>query len=115
HLDKPVAFLNIGGVANVTYIGADGNLLAFDTGPGNALLDDWMLQHAGQKYDDGGEVSASGTVDTDMLGALMSHPFFEALPPKSLDRNDFVSPLWQALPLEAGAATLLAFTVHSIA
>lgn len=115
HLDKPVAFLNIGGVANVTYIGADGSILAFDTGPGNALLDDWMLQHAGQEYDDGGKVAASGKVDSDMLGALMSHPFFEAPPPKSLDRNDFVSPLWQSLTLEAGAATLLAFTVHSIA
>jgi anhydro-N-acetylmuramic acid kinase len=114
NLDKPVAFLNIGGVANVTYIGTDGAIIAFDTGPGNALMDDWMLQHAGQKYDDGGKIAASGKVDEDILGALMSHPFFDVPPPKSLDRNDFVSPLWQGLTLAAGAATLSAFTAHSI-
>jgi len=114
NLDKPVAFLNIGGVANVTYIGTDGAIVAFDTGPGNALMDDWMLERAGRKYDDGGTIAASGKVDTDMLGALMAHPFFDAVPPKSLDRNDFVSPLWQGLTLEAGAATLSAFTVHGI-
>lgn len=114
HLDKPVAFLNIGGVANVTYIGTDGAIIAFDTGPGNALMDDWVLQHAGQKYDDGGKIAASGRADEEMVGALMSHPFFNAMPPKSLDRNDFVSPLWQGLTLETGAATLSAFTVRSI-
>lgn len=115
HLDKPCCFLNIGGVANVTYIGADGALLAFDTGPGNALIDDWMLSKAGQKFDRGGETAASGRADEDMLRQLLSHPFFDAAPPKSLDRNDFVSPLWQSLPLADGAATLSAFTVRSIA
>jgi len=113
-LEKPVAFLNIGGVANVTYIGADGTIIAFDTGPGNALMDDWMLQHTGRKYDDGGKTAAAGKADEEIVSALMSHPFFNAPPPKSLDRNDFVSPLWQNLSPEAGAATLSAFTVRSI-
>jgi len=114
HLDKPVAFLNIGGVANVTYVGADGNILAFDTGPGNALLDDWILQHTGKKFDAHGNIAAAGKADEAVLKNLMGHSFFNAVPPKSLDRNDFVSPLWQPLPLEAGAATLTAFTVQSI-
>lgn len=112
--DKPCCFLNIGGVANVTYIGADGALLAFDTGPGNALIDDWMLTKAGKKYDHNGEAAASGKIDTAVLDDLMAHPFFAARPPKSLDRNDFVSPRWQHLSLNDGAATLTAFTVQSI-
>lgn len=112
--DKPCCFLNIGGVANVTYIGTDGTLLAFDTGPGNALIDDWMLAKAGQKYDTNGAAAASGKVDTSVLDDLLSHDFFAARPPKSLDRNDFVSARWQHLSLNDGAATLTAFTVQSI-
>lgn len=112
--DKPCCFLNIGGVANVTYVAADGSLLAFDTGPGNALIDDWMLSKAGQKFDKNGEAAAAGKVDADVLAQLMAHPFFNAKPPKSLDRNDFVSPCWQHLPLNDGAATLTAFTVQAV-
>jgi anhydro-N-acetylmuramic acid kinase len=114
-LDRPVAFLNIGGVANLTYIDADGSILAFDTGPGNALLDDWMLEKAGHKYDAGGAAAARGAADADVLAQLMSHPFFAAKPPKSLDRNDFASGAWRGLSLENGAATLAAFTVAGVA
>lgn len=114
-LDKPCCFLNIGGVANVTYVGQDGALLAFDTGPGNALIDDWMLQKTGQKYDKNGEAAASGRIDETVLAGLLAHPFFNAPPPKSLDRNDFVSASWQHLPVNDGAATLTAFTVRAIA
>lgn len=113
--DKPVAFLNIGGVANVTYVGEDDAITAFDTGPGNALIDDWMLTHAGHKCDMGGETAARGAVDDAVLAKLMSHDFFSRKPPKSLDRNDFVSDIWNHLSLEDGAATLTAFTVASIA
>lgn len=114
HTGKPCCFLNIGGVANLTYIGADGGVLAFDTGAGNALIDDWMLAKAGKKFDRNGEAAASGRVDEEVVSALLTHPFFAAPPPKSLDRNDFVSNLWQALSTEDGAATLTAFTVRGV-
>ncbi len=110
--EKPLAFLNIGGVANITYVGE--TVIAFDTGPGNALIDDWMLKHTGQKHDNNGETAAKGTVDAAVLQQLMSHPFFSGLPPKSLDRNAFVSGAWKDLSLEDGAATLAAFTVAGV-
>ena len=114
HAEKPCCFLNIGGVANLTYIGEDGALLAFDTGAGNALIDDWMLAKTGKKYDNNGETAAAGRIDEKILADMLAHPFFTAPPPKSLDRNDFVSNLWQGLSLEDGAATLTAFTVRGV-
>jgi len=113
-LDKPVVFLNIGGVANVTYVGKDGELIAFDTGPGNALIDDWMLRKSGHKFDAEGKIALSGKVDRVLLNKLLSHPFFSVPAPKSLDRNAFVSQAWESLSLADGTATLAAFTVHSI-
>lgn len=112
--EKPVVFLNIGGVANITYIGAKGEMIAFDTGPGNALLDDWMLKKFGRRYDEAGRLSSRGTVNEGVLGELLSHPFFAAKPPKSLDRNAFVSEAWKDLSPADGAATLAAFTVGGI-
>ncbi len=114
-LEKPVAFLNIGGVSNVTYVGKDGELVAFDTGPGNALIDDWMLKKKGEKFDADGKTAAQGKVDPAVVQKLLSHPFFTQKPPKSLDRNDFVSDIWDKLSTEEGAATLTAFTVQGIA
>jgi anhydro-N-acetylmuramic acid kinase len=113
-LDKPVVFLNIGGVANVTYIGADGKLMAFDTGAGNALIDDWMLKNTGQNYDANGQTARRGTVNDAVLKQLLCHEFFSAPVPKSLDRNAFISPLWEGLSVEDGAATLAMFTVAAI-
>jgi anhydro-N-acetylmuramic acid kinase len=107
-------FLNIGGVANVTYVGANGELIAFDTGPGNALIDDWMLRKTGQKYDEGGKIALSGKVDEAILAQLLSHPFFSAKVPKSLDRDAFASSIYENLSTADGAATLAAFTVQSI-
>lgn len=112
-MDKPVAFLNIGGVANVTYVGHD--VIAFDTGPGNALIDDWVLEKTGKKFDADGAVAAGGKVDKSVLQKLLSHPFFSQKPPKSLDRNAFSSDAWQELSTEDGASTLAAFTAESIA
>lgn len=112
---KPVAFLNIGGVANVSYVGAKGELIAFDTGPGNALIDDWMLQKTGKALDKGGALAKTGKIDENLLQQLLAHPFFAAKPPKSLDRNAFVSDGWKNLSPADGAATLAAFTVQSIA
>jgi anhydro-N-acetylmuramic acid kinase len=112
--EKPVAVVNIGGVANVTWIGRDGALLAFDTGPGNALIDDWLQHHAGQSFDDGGATAASGRIDEAALTTLLTHDYFGWLPPKSLDRNAFNAEPVRRLSIADGAATLTAFTAASI-
>jgi anhydro-N-acetylmuramic acid kinase len=113
--ERPVVVVNIGGVANVTWIGRDGTLLAFDTGPGNALIDDWMLRRTGHAVDEQGSTAARGRVDEDALTALLIHPYFGLVPPKSLDRNAFSPYPVRHLSLEDGAATLTAFTAASIA
>jgi len=112
---RPVAVVNIGGVGNVTWIGRDGTLIAFDTGPGNALLDDWMLRHTGRAVDAEGSIAARGKVDDAALTALLTHDYFGRVPPKSLDRNAFSLEPVQHLSLEDGAATLAAFTATSLA
>ena len=112
---RPIAVVNIGGVANVTYIGSDETLIAFDTGPGNALLDDWMMKRAGVAYDRDGITAGDGKVDEAVLRFCLSHSFFSAAPPKSLDRNAFIWDVVEWMSLEDGAATLAAFTVASIA
>jgi anhydro-N-acetylmuramic acid kinase len=117
-LPKPVTVLNIGGVANVTWIGAGGELIAFDTGPGNGPLDDWSARHTGQAFDRDGLLARSGRIDQGVLHALLSHPFFRLSAPKSLDRLDFTRALEasgaNALAVADGAATLAAFTVEAI-
>ena len=116
-LETPLLVLNIGGVANVTYIGGDddADLLAFDTGPGNALLDDWLHRHTGESMDAGGRLSAQGSVDQDVLTSLLAHGYFSRPAPKSLDRDDFtLDPLAELWPA-SGAATLAAFTAATVA
>lgn len=113
-LDVPVAILNLGGVGNVTWVGA-GAPSAFDTGPGNALIDDWVKQEAGLPFDESGRLAASGRVDEAVLARLLDHPYFDLAPPKSLDRNDFGIADVAGLSLEDGAATLAAFTAASVA
>lgn len=112
---RPVAVLNIGGVANVTWIGRDGSLLAFDTGPGNALIDDWAERHAGEPVDRDGALARTGRIDEDVLAILLSHAFFDLKAPKSLDRNAFHSTAADRLSAVDGAATLTAFTAAAIA
>ena len=112
---RPSAFVNIGGVGNVTFIGSGGELLAFDTGPGNALINDWMMKHKGLTFDDGGKACFLGTISQPHLKAALGHPYFRQKPPKSLDRNSFASLNLNELSFENGAATLAAFTCHSIA
>ncbi len=116
-LDRPLLVVNIGGVANVTFIGADGALLACDTGPGNALLDDWMAARTGQAMDAGGRMAASGTPDAAVLRVLLADAFFAAPAPKSLDRQHFAATLGRIAHLSTadGAATLAAFTARAIA
>jgi anhydro-N-acetylmuramic acid kinase len=112
---RPLAFVNIGGVSNVTWIGADGDLLAFDTGPGNALLDDWMKHHTGSPRDEGGTKALSGRVDEAVIRQFLSHPFFAMPGPKSLDRNSFAAMSLEGLSVADGAASLVAVTARSIA
>jgi len=113
--EKPLVVLNLGGVANVTWIGETGEMLAFDTGPANALIDDWMQQTTGGKMDMDGRAAAAGVVDQAVLNHMLDHPYFEKQPPKSLDRGDFTLEKMPLLSIENGAATLTAFTVESIA
>ena len=113
--ERPIAVLNIGGVANVTWIGRGGELLAFDTGPGNAMIDDWMQRHRGVARDDGGALAAQGRVHDDYITQYLHHSHFGAPPPKSLDRNAFLLELVDGLSPADGAATLTAFTAAGIA
>jgi len=117
-VEKPLAVLNIGGVANVTFIGADGGLVAFDAGPGNGPLDDWIMRRTGAPFDRDGSVSHSGIADEEVLKRLLSHPYFARPAPKSLDRLDFAKALAEsgveALSVANGAATLVAFTARAV-
>ena len=159
-LEKPVLVVNIGGVANVTWIGADSEasrpsepsareaalhgerssaswehqkILAFDCGPGNALIDDWVFKHTKARCDEGGQLAAKGKPDRAAVEQFLADPFFDLPAPKSLDRNHFSSVIpaeagihlqrkvdssfrWNdvAWSLEDGAATLTAFTAAAI-
>lgn len=118
-LERPLAVLNIGGVANVTFVGADGTLLACDTGPGNGPLDDWAQCHLGTPFDRDGALAASGRTDAAVLARLLALPYFARPAPKSLDRLDFAAALaasgLDALAAADGAATLVAFLVEAVA
>ncbi len=116
---RPVAVLNVGGVANVTFVDGSGDPYACDTGPGNALLDDFMRERLGLPHDPSGENAAKGKVDEAALMRVLAHPFFKRKLPKSLDRNDFRA--WVAAQAGLagksvcdGAATLTAITAVSI-
>jgi anhydro-N-acetylmuramic acid kinase len=115
-LPRPLAVVNVGGVANVTWIGqAEGDVRAFDTGPGNALIDDWVERHGREPLDRDGALARAGRVDEAALARLLDNPYFERRPPKSLDRDDFSAAAVAGLSLEDGAATLTAFTAATIA
>lgn len=106
--------VNIGGVANITRIADDGTMIAGDTGPGNALLDDWVRARTGATMDVGGNLSASGRVNERALNALLSNPWFVRPLPKSLDRDAFSLGPVTNMSTEDGAATLVAFTSRTI-
>jgi anhydro-N-acetylmuramic acid kinase len=116
-LPLPAAFVNIGGISNVTFVpeGKAEGLVAFDAGPGNCLLDDWALLHTGEPMDRDAKLAMAGSVNREVLASLISHGFFREPPPKSLDRNTFTSDKVDNLSPEDGAATLTAFTVAGVA
>jgi anhydro-N-acetylmuramic acid kinase len=112
---KPVVVVNIGGVANVTWIGENGELLAFDTGPGNGPIDDWCVKRAGLRFDRDGALAAAGKVDRARVERFSEHRYFAKLPPKSLDRGDFNEAWAEGLSVADGLATLTRGTARAIA
>jgi anhydro-N-acetylmuramic acid kinase len=111
---RPVVFVNIGGISNLTFVGMDGNLVAYDSGPGNTLIDQWVEAHAGIPYDQGGMIASEGRVLADLAERYLANPFFAAVKRRSLDRNDFSPPTGADASLEDGARTLAHVTAAAI-
>ena len=121
-LSAPTAFLNLGGIGNVTTVDPripepdmPGAVFAFDTGPGCGLIDEWTNAHGAGRYDRDGMLAAGGTPSPTALDSLLQNPFFTVPPPKSLDRGAFSLDAVRDLPVADGAATLVAFTAQSVA
>ncbi len=114
---RPLALLNIGGVANITWIGTGGDLIAFDTGPGSALLDDWVSRcfDGAKSFDENGALAQSGRVHEDVVALFTGHSYFAVTPPKSLDRNSFSMDLVEGMSPQDGAATLTAMSAEAVA
>ena len=110
----PVVFVNIGGISNITYVPRDGDPVAFDTGPGNTLIDQWVSREGGVPFDSGGAIAAEGGVFSSVVERYLDNPFFEKPGPKSLDRNDFTLALVEGLELADGARTLAAVSAEAI-
>ncbi len=111
---RAVVFVNIGGISNITFIGSGGEIVAFDSGPGNTLIDQWVEAHAGIPYDQGGMIASEGRVDPDLANRYLSHAFFTDTVRRSLDRNDFRPPEGADASLEDGACTLAHVTAAAI-
>jgi len=123
HMELPVAVLNIGGIANVTWIGRSErsgediisfDIMAFDTGPGNVLLNEWAFKTTGQPCDVDGKLALAGKADFALAHKLLDDPFFRKHPPKSLDRNHFSFDAVAHLSKENAAATLTEFTAGAV-
>lgn len=112
---RPLAVLNIGGVANITYLDDGNDPIAFDTGPGNAPIDDLVRSRNGHTHDAEGAFAAKGKADEKLVTQILSNPFFEKAPPKSLDRAAFARLPLDNLSLEDAAATATAVVAASIA
>ena len=113
--EKPLTIVNIGGTSNVTWLGKEGEILAFDLGPGNGLLNDWMSEKARQAFDESGKTAARGHVHEDIIKTFFDSPYFSRKPPKSLDRLDYSKDIVRGLSLEDGAATLTEIAAIAIA
>jgi len=114
-IDKPIAVLNMGGVANLTWLGERRrDILAFDTGPANALMDDLIKYKTGKDYDFDGSFAAKGKVDEALIEKWLTHPYFEKQPPKSLDRDEWDVSVIYDYNVEDAVATLAQFTIQSI-
>lgn len=119
-LIEPVAFLNLGGVGNLTWLDPTApveDCMAFDTGPANGPIDDLMMARRGMARDEGGALAQSGTADSGVVDAALRHPYFRLPAPKSLDRSDFAGLADDVSRLSDAdaAATLVAIVAHSVA
>jgi len=120
--NENIAVLNIGGIANITWLGSDGSVTGFDTGPGNMIMDALMQQisHGEQRFDENGQLAASGSIDAALLEKLMQHPFLQQAPPKSTGREQFGDDIagqilnWPDISDADRLATACRFTVESI-
>ena len=113
-LPRPVCFLNLGGISNITYLGEGDFIFACDAGPANGLLNEWMFARRGVAMDEGGKAALNGKVHNEALDFWMNHDFFQQPGSKSLDRHSFdLSPI-QGLSVEDGAATLIAFAASAV-
>ncbi|MBX2834700.1 MAG: anhydro-N-acetylmuramic acid kinase [Micavibrio sp.] len=108
------AVLNLGGVSNITYVGEDDELIAFDCGPANALMDDYMRTHFDKDFDEGGAVALSGLVSQSVLDEFDASSYFKKPAPKSLDRNHWTLDIVKDLSSEDAMATLLAMGVWAV-
>ena len=113
-LNFPIAFINIGGISNLTFVGKDNELYAFDCGPGNGLIDQWMFLKTGSPMDRNGEAGLRGTVDEKIVNSYANHPFFSNKKPGSLDWRSFKPLLNDAISLEDGAASLSFITAYGV-
>ena len=111
---RAVVFVNIGGISNITFIGSAGDIVAYDSGPGNTLIDQWVEAHAGIPYDQGGMIASEGRVDKALADRYLAHAFFTDPVRRSLDRNDFLPPQGGEASLEDGARTLAHVTAAAI-
>lgn len=110
----PVCFVNIGGISNVTWIDRSGDPVAFDSGPGNALIDQWVQREAGLPFDENGQVASEGKTSAEIVARYLSSPFFDRPAPKSLDRGDFTLDRADGLELADGARTLASVSAAAI-
>jgi len=114
-IDKPIAILNLGGVANITWLGAERtDILAFDTGPANAPIDDLVKAKTGEAYDSNGSRALAGTHLQRLIDGWLDHTFFDQTPPKSLDRNQWDVSAVTEFELNDAIATLAQFGVQAV-
>ncbi|MGH6957351.1 MAG: anhydro-N-acetylmuramic acid kinase [Caulobacteraceae bacterium] len=113
-LHTPMAVLNLGGVANLTLIRSDGELEAFDTGPGVGMIDRLVQDRTDGRCDEDGALARAGEAHDRALAAYLGHPYFQLRGPRSLDRHDFSLDRVSPLSLEDAAATLTAFAAEAV-
>lgn len=122
-MELPIAILNIGGIANVTWIGRsestshdlmDLDIMALDTGPGNVMLNEWAFNHTGADSDLDGKMALAGKADMSVVESMLQNSYFTKRPPKSLDRNHFSSEPVARMSKEDGAATLVEFVAGAV-
>ena len=113
---KPLVVVDIGGISSITFVGENGELIAFDAGPGNAAINEWVNKHGGMYMDYNGKLGITGHINDDVLASMMKHKYLKLLPPKATDSATFRDKLehLEGLSLEDGCATATAYIATSI-